>query len=70
MAGLKFDITGDNTNMLSALQGVQNGVRNTKQTIEQSGEDIGQFQKKNRNNCCCCFWSFFFKRLCNKSGNR
>ena len=40
MAGLKFDITGDNSNMLSALQGVQNGVRQTERVVEQSGAGI------------------------------
>lgn len=42
MAGLKFDITGDNGNMLSALQGVQKGVRQTQQVVEQSGQGIEQ----------------------------
>lgn len=42
MAGLKFDITGDNGNMLSALYGVQKGVRQTQQVVEQSGQGIEQ----------------------------
>lgn len=42
MAGLKFDITGDNENMISALQGVQNGVKQTQKIVEQSGIDIEQ----------------------------
>ena len=42
MAGLKFDITGDNSNMLSALQGVQNGVRQTQRVAEESGQSIEQ----------------------------
>lgn len=42
MAGLKFDITGDNSNMLSALQGTQDGVRQTQKIIEQSGQSVGQ----------------------------
>lgn len=42
MAGLKFDITGDNGNMLSALHGVQKGVRQTQQVVEQSGRGIEQ----------------------------
>lgn len=42
MAGLKFDITGDNGNMLAALQGVQNGVRQTQRVAEQSGQSIEQ----------------------------
>lgn len=66
MAGLKFDITGDNTNMLSALQGVQNGVRNTKQTIEQSGEDIGQFFKKIETTAAVAFGAFSLKDFATK----
>ena len=46
MAGLKFDITGDNGNMLSALQGVQNGVRQTQRVVEQSGQGIEQVFSK------------------------
>lgn len=42
MAGLKFDITGDNGNMLSALHGVQNGVKQTQKIVEQSGINIEQ----------------------------
>ena len=42
MAGLKFDITGDNSNMLSALQGTQNGVRQTQKVVEESGQSIEQ----------------------------
>lgn len=46
MAGIKFDITGDNSNMLSALQGVQNGVRQTARTVEQSGMSIEDVFKR------------------------
>lgn len=46
MAGIKFDITGDNSNMLSALQGVQSGVRQTARAVEQSGMTIEQVFKK------------------------
>lgn len=42
MAGLKFDITGDNGNMLSALQGVQDGVKQTQKIVEQSGHSVDQ----------------------------
>jgi hypothetical protein len=46
MAGLKFDITGDNSNMLAALQGTQNGVRQTARVVEQSGHGIEQMFSK------------------------
>ena len=40
MAGIKFDITGDNQNFLSALRGAENGVRSTAKTVESAGGDI------------------------------
>ena len=46
MAGLKFDITGDNENMLSALRGVQDGVKHTKKFVEDSGHSLEQFFEK------------------------
>ena len=36
MAGIKFDITGDNQNFLSALRGAENGVRSTAKTVMES----------------------------------
>ena len=40
MAGIKFDITGDNSNVLNAFRGVQDGVRRTQQVVESSGKSI------------------------------
>ena len=40
MAGIKFDITGDNKNVLNAFNGVQRGVRQTQSVIERSGQSI------------------------------
>ena len=40
MAGIHFDITGDNSNFLRRLQEVENGVRDTSKQIEQSGLGI------------------------------
>lgn len=42
MAGLKFDITGDNSNIVSSLHETQEGVRQTQKIIEQSGQSIDQ----------------------------
>lgn len=43
---IKFDITGDNSNFLGALQGAENGVRNTAKTVEAAGGDIeGMFKR-------------------------
>ena len=40
MAGLHFDITGDNSNFLRKLEEARNGVRNTSRQIEESGLSI------------------------------
>lgn len=40
MGQLKFDITGDNSNVLKAFRGVQDGVRQTAQIVEQQGQSI------------------------------
>lgn len=40
MAGIHFDITGDNSNFLRRLHEVENGVKNTSKQIEQNGLSI------------------------------
>lgn len=40
MAGIHFDITGDNSNFLRRLREVENGVKDTSRQIEQSGLGI------------------------------
>lgn len=42
MAGLNFDITGDNSNFLRKLEEARNGVRSTSKQIEESGMSIEQ----------------------------
>lgn len=42
MAGLHFDITGDNSNLLRKLEESRNGVRSTSKQIEDSGMNIEQ----------------------------
>ena len=42
MAGLHFDITGDNSNLLRKLEESRNGVRSTSKQIEDSGMSIEQ----------------------------
>lgn len=63
MAGLKFDITGDNGNMLSALQGVQNGVRQTQRVVEQSGQGIEQVFSKVQSAAAAAAGAFSAKEL-------
>ena len=66
MAGLKFDITGDNGNMLSALQGVQNGVRQTQRVVEQSGHSIEQLFGKIQSAAAGIATAFSAKELVSK----
>lgn len=40
MAGIKFDITGDNGNFLSACRGAEEGVRHTAQAMDMYGQQI------------------------------
>lgn len=40
MAGLHFDITGENSNFLSALEGAKRGVKTTADAMEQYGQQI------------------------------
>lgn len=46
MAAIKFDITGDNRNVLEAFNGVQQGVRQTQQVVEESGQSIEDMFKR------------------------
>lgn len=66
MAGLKFDITGDNSNMLSALQGVQNGVRQTQRVVEQSGGGIEQMFGRIQTAATAAVGAFSVKELGSK----
>ena len=55
---IKFDITGDNSNFLGALQGAENGVRNTARTIEAAGGDIEDVFSKIRTAAAGAFAGF------------
>ena len=63
MAGLKFDITGDNSNMLDALQGTQNGVKQTAKIVEQSGQSIEQTFERIKNAAGLAFTTFTAKEF-------
>lgn len=49
MAGLHFDITGENGNFLSALNGAQNGVKNAANAMEQYGQQIEDMFSRMKN---------------------
>ena len=40
MGGIKFDVTGNNKNVLAAFRGVQDGVKQMAQVVEQQGQSI------------------------------
>lgn len=63
MAGLKFDIIADNSNFLNALKGAEQGVRNTSNTIEQSGQSIEQTFERIKNAAGLAFTSFTAKEV-------
>ncbi|MDO5525652.1 MAG: tape measure protein [Prevotella sp.] len=46
MAGIKFDITGDNSNLLRSLEGARNGVTRVASDIEKSGLGIEEVFKR------------------------
>lgn len=43
MGTLKFDITGDNSSVLKAFKGVQDGVAQTARVVEQQGRALRMF---------------------------
>lgn len=43
---IRFDITGDNSNLLNALDGVRSGVKRTAQEVEESGLNIESMFKR------------------------
>ena len=66
MAGLKFDITGDNRNMLSALQGVQDGVKQTQRVVEQSGAGIEELFGRMKSAATAFAGAFSVQQLASK----
>lgn len=63
MAGIKFDITGDNSNVLNAFRGVQDGVRRTQQVVESSGKSIEDVFDKIKNLANTAFVGFTAKEF-------
>lgn len=60
---IKFDITGDNSNFLGALQGAENGVRNTAKTVEAAGGDIEGIFKRISTAAAGMFGAFSAQQL-------
>lgn len=49
MGSIKFDFTGDNRNVLNAMQGIQNGVRQTSKVVEQQGTSVERMFERVKN---------------------
>lgn len=66
MASIKFDFTGDNSNVLNALRGVQTGVRETAKEVESNGESIEQMFKRVRTAAAASLAGFSIKEFVTK----
>ena len=66
MAGIKFDITGDNKNVLDSFNGVQQGVRKMQQGVESAGMSIEQAFKRVQNAATASLAGFSVKEFVQK----
>lgn len=63
MSSIKFDITGDNSNVLRAFRGVQDGVTQTARIVEQQGQSIDAVFNKIKNAASMAFAGFTAKEI-------
>ena len=63
MGTLKFDITGDNSSVLKAFNGVQDGVRQTAQIVEQQGQSIENVFSRIKSVASVAFAGFTAKEI-------
>lgn len=69
MASIKFDITGDNSNILKSFKGVQDGVSQTARIVEQQGRSIEDVFSKIRNAASVAFAGFTVKEIISTLAN-
>lgn len=69
MGQLKFDITGDNSNVLSAFRGVQDGVKQTAQIVEQQGQSIENVFNRIKSVASVAFAGFTAKEIVSTLAN-
>lgn len=69
MASIKFDITGDNSNILKSFKGVQDGVSQTARIVEQQGRSIEDVFSKIRNAASVAFAGFTVKEIVSTLAN-
>ncbi|WP_308284946.1 tape measure protein [Prevotella sp.] len=68
MAGLKFDITGDNSAVLRAFKGVQDGVAQTAKVVEQQGQSIENVFSRIKSVASVAFAGFTAKEIISTLG--
>lgn len=68
MASLKFDITGDNSAVLRAFKGVQDGVAQTARVVEQQGQSIEDVFNRIKSVASIAFAGFTIKEIVSTLG--
>lgn len=68
MGTLKFDITGDNTSVLKAFRGVQEGVTQTARVVEQQGQSIENVFNRIKSVATLAFGGFTAKEIVSTIG--
>lgn len=68
MGTLKFDITGDNSSVLKAFKGVQDGVKQTAQIVEQQGQSIENVFSRIKSVASVAFAGFTAKEIISTLG--
>ena len=63
MASIKFDITGDNSSVLKAFRGVQDGVSQTARAVEQQGQSIENVFNRIKSVASMAFAGFTAKEI-------
>lgn len=69
MGTLKFDITGDNSSVLKAFKGVQDGVTQTAQVVEQQGKSIENVFNRIKSVASIAVSGFTVKEIVSAIGN-
>lgn len=68
MASIKFDITGDNSSVLKAFRGVQDGVSQTARAVEQQGQSIENVFNRIKSVASLAFAGFTAKEIISTLG--
>lgn len=68
MASIKFDITGDNSSVLKAFRGLQDGVSQTARAVEQQGQSIENVFNRIKSVASMAFAGFTAKEIISTLG--